>query len=537
MTAVDAPTARPTDGLTASAIHKSYGGVPVLRGVELSVRPGEIHALLGANGAGKSTVIKCLSGAEQPDSGEISVLGTTVTGMTPRGAREAGIEVIHQTPSLALTLDVADNVFLGREPARGPLRDRRAALRQTAELLNQLGSDIAPDADLRTLSNADLTVIEITKALAQNPAVLILDEPTSSLTEREVEQLAIRMRLLRDKGLPLLFVTHRMTEALELADRVTVLRGGQVVLSKPTSAVTEAEMISAIVGPRQAVSGPADRRPAPTTAGPAVLEVTDLDGPGIGPVDLVVRPGEIVGVFGLVGAGRTELLETIAGARRASRGRILLDGNRVSHRSPAQAVADGIALVPSDRLRKSIFATLPAESNVTMGRLSATARWGVFRSRRTEQGMFDTVVSILRLSPDRGDLEAGRYSGGNQQKLVIGRWLNNAASVRLLLLDEPTDGVDVGARADLYTAMRTFAAGGGALLFASSEADELIAVADRVIVLARGRMTGEITGPDLTESRLLSLAHAGEAMSPPAVPTGPDPAPSSTAEASHAHVH
>ncbi|WP_083884116.1 sugar ABC transporter ATP-binding protein [Nocardia higoensis] len=499
-------------GFAVHGLRKSYGGLPVLRGVDLTVEPGEIHALLGANGAGKSTLIKCLSGAESPDAGEIMVRGRRQHDLTPRVAREAGVAVIHQTPSLTLTLDVADNIFLGNEPTRGPwLRNRRRAVARSAELLSELGSDIAPDADLRSLGNAELAVIEIAKALAREPAVLILDEPTASLTEREVVQLAVQMRRLRDRGLPLLFVTHRLTEALELADRVTVLRGGEVVLNSAAAELSKDDLVAAIVGPRSAsVLSRRARRPAGVDTSPR-LDVRDLSGPGVGPVRLRVAPGEIVGLFGLVGAGRTELLETLAGARRRSGGQVFLDGRRVTHRSPGDAIADGVALVPSDRLRKSIFATLSGETNVMVSRLSTTARYGLVRSRAAERATFSRTAKSLGLWPSRGDLDANRYSGGNQQKLVIGRWLNGIGTVRLLLLDEPTDGVDVGARDELYAAVREFAGKGGAVLLASSEPEELMAVADRVVVLARGRVAGELGHESLDEHGLLRLAHAGEA--------------------------
>jgi ABC-type sugar transport system ATPase subunit len=494
--------------LIVRSLHKSYEGVPVLRGVDLTVGDGEIHALLGANGAGKSTVIRCLSGAERPDSGTVTVAGRTHSALTPAEARREGIAVIHQTPTVALSLDVAENVTLGVEPRRGPFRRRRAAREQAASVLRDLGSELAPRDDPTTLGNAGLQVIEIAKAMVRNPRVLILDEPTAALTEREVERLAERMRRLKARGLPLLFVTHRLTEALELADRVTVLRDGRVVLSAPAAELNKGDLVTAIAGRRQAQARDRPRRVSEVRPS---LEVRGLAGPGFGPVDLTVGEGEIVGLYGLVGAGRTELLETLAGARRATAGGARIAGERLSLRSPAAVLGQGVALVPSDRLRTSIFPTLPAADNVLLPSYAHLARAGTARDRRAEQTLFGAVAGAMSLAPNRPHLAAARYSGGNQQKLVIGRWLNPRTGCRLLLLDEPTDGVDVAARAELYAALRRFVTTGGtAALLASSEPEELLAVADRVIVLARGRISGVLQRTDLDEHTLLELAHAGE---------------------------
>lgn len=495
-------------GFAVANLRKSYGGVSVLKGVDLSVSNGEIHALLGANGAGKSTLIKCISGAEQPDSGQIHLGESVFTGLTPKRARREGVAVIHQTPALALTLTASENITLGRELTWGPLVRRRRMDAAAQRVLDTLGARVDARADLRTVSNADLQVIEIAKALASDPEVLILDEPTAALTQLEVHELARQMRVLREQGLPLLFVTHRLTEALELADRISVLRGGEVVLSARTSEVTRDDVVAAIVG-RTLSMDPPTREHRPDAA--SVLRMTGVSAAGLEPTSLEVSAGEVVGLFGLTGAGRTELLETLAGARRMTAGAIDVLDRRVSKRTPRRALANRTALVPSDRMRKSIFPTLTASQNVLVERYGTLALGGILRRHRRERAAFDASADILKLSPRRGDLEARRFSGGNQQKLVIARWLQPDADVRLLLLDEPTDGVDVGARGELYAAIDGFVRSGErAVLIASSEPEELLRVADRVIVLSRGRIAGELTRRELTESRLLRLAHASE---------------------------
>lgn len=492
-----------------SALTKSYGGVSVLKGVNLSVADGEIHALLGANGAGKSTLIKCISGAEQPDSGVITIGDREYGSLNPKTSRQAGIAVIYQVPSVALSLTVAENVYLGIEPRSGLIRRRQAATVGARAVLQSLGSELDPDADLVDLGNADLQLIEIAKALVRDPGVLILDEPTASLTEREVDQLTRQMKRLRDQHLPQLFVTHRLTEALELADRVTVLRGGEVVLSTATAELTRDDLVAAIVG----------REPSSTSANNAtkigdrpLLTVNELTAKGIGPVDLIVGIGEIVGLYGLVGAGRTELLEALAGASSTvTSGTVKLAGQPLKLNSPRHVNAQGVALVPSDRLRKSIFSSLSASANVLLPSMAKLGQGPLARSSRAERELFSATADQLHLAPNHPGLEAQRFSGGNQQKLVIGRWLNDAGACQLLMLDEPTDGVDVGARSDLYDSVRRFSGQGDrGVLFASSEPEELLRVADRVVVLARGRVAGVLTRNELSEHRLLSLAHAGE---------------------------
>jgi ribose transport system ATP-binding protein len=491
-------------------LRKSYGGVEVLRGVDLVVGDGEIHALLGANGAGKSTLIKCLSGAISPDSGTMMVGDRSHAALTPKGAQAAGVAVIYQDLSLALSLDVTDNMFLGKELRSGPFVRKRAQRVEAARWLAELGADIAPTASLATLGNAELQTIEIAKALRSRPRVLILDEPTAALSEREAEALGRQLLALKRQALPVLYVTHRLGEVFALADRVTVLRGGEVVLTGEVTRLSRAELVDAIAGTRvdttRRVGG---HVPAAKSMPAPLLEAQDLLAPGIGPLSFCVASGEIVGVFGIVGSGRTELVETLFGVRPLFGGEIRVDGTPLTDSRAAASVAAGLALVPADRLRKSILGTLSAGDNMLLANFGLLGRAGL-RRRGREAGVFVRATASLNLQPPRMDLEARRFSGGNQQKLVIARWLNETSRCRLLMLDEPTQGVDVGARGDIYEALRATARAGRGVLFTSSEPEELVQIADRVIVLSGGRMAATLQGPEIEEAKLLSLAHQSE---------------------------
>ncbi|CAN5766141.1 sugar ABC transporter ATP-binding protein [soil metagenome] len=485
-------------------LRKAYAGVEVLRGIDLAIEDGEIHALLGANGAGKSTLIKCVSGAEQPDSGQIVIGEERFAELSPKEAHRAGVSVIYQELSLASSLSVADNVFLGQELHIGPFVRHRAQERETAMWLEKLGVTLAPNADLSGVGHAELQTIEIIKALRTNPRLLILDEPTASLSEREAARLGQHLLALKKQRLPILYVTHRMSEVFDLADRFTVLRGGKVALTGRVQDHERGEIIEAIVGRSLQAAGAAVD--TASSLAPPVLEVTDLLASGIGPIDVSVQPGEIFGVFGLVGSGRTELLEALFAARPWVGGRLRLGGVAHKLRGPPEAVAAGIALVPADRPRNSVFGALSAVDNWGLPNLAKLSRRGIRQPSAEAEG-FDSMATDLDLRPRRPQLEARRFSGGNQQKLVLGRWLSRA-NCSALLLDEPTQGVDVGARRDLYDALRRFVDGGDrCAIVTSSEPEELIQLAHRVIVLSHGRMVGELRGSAITEARLLSLAH------------------------------
>lgn len=491
---------------TVKGLRKSYGAAEVLSGVDIDVADGEIHALLGANGAGKSTLIKCLSGGTTPTAGDITIDGQAFRAITPQDARAAGIAVIHQELSTALSLNVCDNIFLGNELRVGPFVRRREQHREAQHWLSTLGVDVSTRAELTSLGNAELQVLEIIKALRTNPKLLILDEPTAALSEKEADLLGAHLRKLKSQNLPMLYVTHRLSEVFSLADRVSVLRGGKVVLSGATEDFKPEHVVNAIVGSNI----DRVRRVTLVTNPKPMLSVSNLRAVNLGPVSMNVSAGEIVGVFGLVGSGRTELLETLFGASRNVDGAVTLDGKHYSPRDTANAVRQGAALVPSDRLRKSIVSGMSAADNMLMSAMNVMDLFGLRRPTR-EAKVFDAEAAKLNLVPREPTLEARRFSGGNQQKLAIGRWLHGLRDVKLLMLDEPTQGVDVGARKDIYEALRAVSAEGhAAILVTSSEPEELFQIAHRVIVLSDGKIAGELSGDDVTDSAMMALAHAAE---------------------------
>jgi ribose transport system ATP-binding protein len=497
--------------LEVVGLAKSYGGVAALRGIDLRIEAGEIHALLGPNGAGKSTLIRCLGGAVAPDAGSLRLQGAELSSLTPRTSRSVGIAIIYQNFSLVDSLSVAENIFLGDEMLAGPFVRKREQRARATELLSLFTHDIRPDELVRNLSVAARQLVEIAKALRHQPRLLVLDEPTASLTEAESRRLGAHLRALKLSGIPILYVTHLLHEVFEVADRVTVLRDGSVVLSGDVENMTKEQIVESILGPvRAAGAARASRLPA---TGEPLLELRALSGHRVDDITLHVDEGEIVAVFGLLGSGRSELLASIFGVQKRERGHVFLHGERIDPADPADAIAAGIALVPSDRIRQSLFMSLPALDNVLLPSVTGLAIGGALRSRRRESAAFDQVATELRIEPPSPTITPRHLSGGNQQKLAVGRWIGGGqrGRVKLLLLDEPTQGIDVGTRAQLYDLLREFASvGGRGVLLTSSDPEEVLAAADRAIVLARGRVVFDGSTDGLTETRLLDLAHGAE---------------------------
>ncbi|QJY47747.1 sugar ABC transporter ATP-binding protein [Pseudonocardia broussonetiae] len=491
--------------MTIEGLTKSYGPNAVLRGVDLEIRAGEVHALLGPNGAGKSTLLGCLSGAVRPDAGSIVVNGESHTGFTPQSALRAGTAIIYQHLELVDDLSAVENIFLGTE-----LRTRFGTVRQRAqhriasELLGRVGAGFDPARPLTSLTTGQKQVVEIAKALRHEPEVLVLDEPTAALSARETEVLlALVTKLAHGSGLAVVYVTHLLREVTAIADRVSVLRDGSVEWTRRSAELTLEDLVEGITGAPAPTSNRPPGTDAPGAGGKALLELTDFRAAGAPPVSLAVGVGEVVGVFGLLGSGRTNLVEALAGAR-PSRGGLRLAGRAVPVPSPRVARRSGIALVPSDRAVQSLFPSLSAQENVLVphyGRLS-----GRVRRPGVEERTFREVAERMRLHPLDPGLPGDRFSGGNAQKLVMGRWLVEDGGVTLLLLDEPTQGVDVGARAELHRMVREFArTGDRAVVFVSSDVEELNALADRIVVLADSRVTGVVPG-HASERDLLVLA-------------------------------
>ncbi|MEV5104556.1 sugar ABC transporter ATP-binding protein [Streptomyces massasporeus] len=491
-----------TTNLRISGLTKSFGGVRALDGVDLTVPAGQVHALLGHNGAGKSTLIKCLGGAYPPDAGTIEVGGTSYTRLTPRESIASGVAIIFQTLSVVDALTVAENIFLGQEWTRHGRVDRRAQEEVAAGLLERVAAKCSPRDRVGDLPMGQRQLVEIAKALSRSASVLVLDEPTAALSGAETDALARRVEDLRTQGLAIVYVTHLLGEVERLADAVTVLRDGRVAHHATVAGQTRRELVEAIAGRPTQAAPKSPRPPAPPR-----LVAEDLRGPGFGPVGLSVAEGERVGLFGLIGSGRTRILETLYGRRRATAGTIRVGDRTVTPARPADALAAGIALVPADRRAQGLFPSLSAQDNALLPSVRPLSRLGV-RALRSERRVFAALATAVGLRPALPRLPAGAFSGGNQQKLVLGRWINEARQVDVMLLDEPTQGVDVGARQEIYRVVSALAEERGtAVLFASSDPEEIVALADRCLIVARGRIVGELSGTELTEQALLSAVH------------------------------
>lgn len=505
-TSAIAPTA---SGITLDleGIGKSFGGISVLRDVDLRITGGEIHTLMGENGAGKSTLVKIISGVQAPSTGTMAVDGTPVQFDTPRDAEEHGIIIMHQELSLIPEMTVAENVMLGHEPLKGGLVVDKARMRQQArEALAQFGFDIDVDTPVKQLRVGEQQLVEIARALLMDARLLIMDEPTSALSQTETDILMEVVRDLALHGVAVVYISHRMDEVLEISDRVSVLRDGNHVGTVLAADVSPTDLIEMMVGRRIEVMR-IERKSRP--AEEAVLQVDGLCVTSGGhrvldDVSFALRPGEILGVGGLLGSGRTELLETLFGARGpAESGRILLDGVEANLRTPADGVAKGIALITEDRKAKGLMLNDSIADNVILPLLPRMSRFGL-KSEKRRQGEALHAIDRLRITAQGPDHIVGNLSGGNQQKVVLGKWL--ATYPRILLLDEPTRGIDIGAKDEIYTLIGRLADSGISILLASSEIPEFLAVCDRVMVLCEGRITGTLDADAMTFDAIKHLA-------------------------------
>jgi ABC-type sugar transport system ATPase subunit len=494
-------------GLEFQNVSKSFGAVKALRGVSISVRPGEAHALVGENGAGKSTLLKILAGIVQPDAGEIRWQGERLHLGSPREALERGIGMVYQEMLCFPNLTVAGNIFAGRElTARaGWLRvtDMRA---RTRALLDELHLAIDPAAQAESLSAAHRQLLQVARALAFECRILVLDEPTTSLTDAEADHLFAVLEKLKARGVTLLYVSHRMPEVFRLCDRISVLRDGAHVDTVDRRSVAPEQVVRAMVGRELP---PRSARDVPAGASER-LEVRGLTRrPCFRDVSLSVRAGEIVGLFGLVGAGRSELLETIFGLHRADAGDMRLDGRPILPRSPYAAAKAGIALVPEERQRQGLFFNLTIRHNLVLP--DRTIKGDTLVRADRERREARDLVERWRIKAAGVEVLPDHLSGGNQQKVVLAKWL--ATSPRVLLLDEPTKGVDVGAKFEIHEIVRREAAKGLACLVASSDLPEILGLADRIVVMREGRVQGELAGGDATEESVMHLATSLERAS------------------------
>ncbi|MEW2353906.1 sugar ABC transporter ATP-binding protein [Spirillospora sp. NPDC029432] len=493
--------------LRVRGLRKAFPGVVALDGVDFDLRPGEVHVLLGENGAGKSTLIKALSGAHRPDSGRIEVDGSPVDIRSATDAERLGIATIYQEFNLVPELTVAENLFLGRPPRRFGMVDRRAMERAAAELLARVGVDASPRARMADLGIARMQMVEIAKALGRDARVLIMDEPTAVLTAGEVDTLFEIVGTLRERGVAVVFITHHLEEIPRLGDRVTVLRDGRSVAEVPAD-TPEDELVRLMVG------RPIDERYPRERAdiGAPLLKVTGLTRDGVfEDVSFEVRAGEVVGLAGLVGAGRTEVARAIFGADPYDRGEVAVDGTALRGGDVHAAMEAGVGLVPEDRKGQGLVLGADVQENLGLVTLGPTSRGGIV-DRAGQRGRAADIAAKLNVRMAGLRQEAGTLSGGNQQKIVIGKWL--LADARVLILDEPTRGIDVGAKVEIYRLINSLTASGHAVLMISSDLPEVLGMSDRVLVMARGRLTGELPAEEATQDAVMALALAANGAEP-----------------------
>ncbi|MFD9044913.1 sugar ABC transporter ATP-binding protein [Streptomyces bottropensis] len=485
--------------LALRGIGKSFLGVRVLDGVDLQVRPGEVHAVVGENGAGKSTLMKVVSGVHQPDEGTVEFAGAPRTFRSPREARQAGIGIVYQELTLLPERTVAENVFLGREPLRRGLVDRRAMLSRTAGLLASIGEgSLPPDARVGRLGVARQQVVEIVKALALDARLLIMDEPTAALSDHEVDQLYSLVRRLQEHGMGVLYVSHRLKEVFDLSGRITVLKDGRAVATLDTADTSADQLVRHMVGRELSNYYPDPARPQ--ELGPVRLTVRDGGNRKLRGIDLRLRAGEVLGVGGLQGSGRSALARALFGAAPFGTGQVTVDGAPVRLRSPRAAMRAGIAYVSEDRKGEGIVAEQSVLDNALLaGRAVRPGRVG--RGARTAR--VRELLAAVELRAAGEDQEIRFLSGGNQQKVVLARWL--ALAPRILLFDEPTRGIDVGAKSAIHDLVRRLARDGAAVMMVSSELPELLGMSDRIIVMRDGRIAGELPA-GATEEDVVALA-------------------------------
>ena len=501
-------------------ISKTFPGVKALQNVNLTIYPGEVHALMGENGAGKSTLMKTLSGAYQADpGGEIRIAGVPMKVSGPIEARAAGVSIIYQELALAPNLTVAENIYLNREPRRGGLIDRAAMLAGSEGVLQRLGAAFTPATLVGSLSIAEQQMVEIARAVHANSRILVMDEPTTALSSRESEKLFEIVRQLRRDGLAIIYISHRMAEVYDLSDRVSVLRDGAYVGTIMRDEMTPEIVVKMMVGRDLSSFYKKSHRFKPNA--PPVLEVRGLgDGRRVHDVSFDLHPGEVLGLAGLVGAGRTEMARMLFGADPRSSGAVKLAGQDVQIRSPQDAIDVGLVYLTEDRKAEGVLLDMSAKDNINLMICSKDARGGVLDLGRMMQRCREAIAAMnIRVAGP--DITVGSLSGGNQQKCLLSRLLETRPMV--LILDEPTRGVDVGAKSEIYRIIDDLAKSGAGVLVISSELAEVVGVADRVIVMREGHLEGEVTGDDIDQENIIALATAAKRKDPAdRVPAGLD---------------
>ncbi len=495
----------PVSALSMRGISKSFPGIRALSDVDLEVAAGEVHAIVGENGAGKSTLMKILAGVHQPDTGSIEIDGVAARFSDPIDARRRGIGMVYQELNLVPDLSVAENILLGSTPSRWGLVDRRALRATSRAVLDELDARIDPESLVSTLTVSQQQIVEIAKVYAARPRIVVLDEPTSSLSEHETQSLFRIIERMTEAGVAVIYISHRLREVLEISDRVTVLRDGRLVESRSTEGITATEMIRLMVGRDLTEVFP--KREVPI--GEVVLAVDGLSrADSFSDISFTVRAGEIVGMAGLVGAGRTEIARAIFGLDRADAGSVEVGGTPIAVGGPRDAVRAGIAYVPEDRKRDGIVPQLSIKDNISLAVLHSVSRGGWIAASQ-ERDLAQQKATELSVSPPTITPRVDTLSGGNQQKTVFAKWL--ATAPKVLILDEPTRGVDVGAKSDIHAIIGDLVAAGTAILLISSELPEVLAVSDRIVVLHEGRLAAEL--PRGASEQEVMHAATGEADS------------------------
>ena len=484
-------------------ISKSFPSVKALDGVSLSIRPGTVHALMGENGAGKSTLMKCLFGIYSPDSGEVLLDGRPVSFKSPKDALENGVAMVHQELNQALKRTVSDNIWLGRYPTSlGFITLEGKMRKKTKAIFDSLGLDISPDRIMSTMSVSERQMVEIAKAVSYGAKIIVLDEPTSSLNDREVEHLFRIIERLKKDGCGIIYISHKMEEILRISDDVTVMRDGRWVATESASKLTIDKIIHLMVGRELTERFP----PKTNKIGDVALEVTGLTAryAPVKDVSFTVRQGEIVGVAGLGGAGRTELLEAVFGLLERTGGSIRLHGKQISNRTPRESKRNGFAMLTEERRATGIFGILDITDNTVISGLSKYRVGGLFLSDRKMKKDTQWSIDSMRIKTPSRATKIGTLSGGNQQKVILGRWLLTDPEV--LLLDEPTRGIDVGAKYEIYQLIIELAAKGKCVIMVSSEMPELLGVCDRILVMSGGRLAGEVDAHTASQEEIMTLA-------------------------------
>lgn len=483
-------------------ISKTFSGVVALNNVSLSVRSGEVHALMGENGAGKSTLMKILTGIYQPDSGEIILKGQKVHFPEPLDAIQQGISIVHQELNSILDMTIAENLFVGREPCKKfGIVNRKEMRDQTKELFRSVGMEIDPDKKLHELSVAEMQMVEIVKAVSYNADIIVMDEPTSAITDREVDKLFEIIRKLTAQGKAIIYISHKMNEIYTICDTITVMRDGTYIDTKPAQELDQQKLISLMVG--RDLKDLYVKEPA--EVGDTYLEVQRLTVAGkFSDISLQVREGEILGIAGLMGAGRTELVETLFGARRKDSGDILIKHKKVNVHSPLKAISHGIALVTEDRKLLGLNLNFSVKDNISLVSLDEFTRIGQLLNFKEEREVADRQMKYLNVKASNRNTMVETLSGGNQQKVVLAKWL--LANPKLLILDEPTRGIDVGSKAEIYKIINQLARDGKAVIMISSEMPELLGMSDRIIVLHEGKLTGEFDRDEFDQEAIMACA-------------------------------